>query len=155
MTGSAVGIAAFQAFQQNRQPGDRRRNTVILAEAGLLQFFLNGAVKNWAHRTRPFVFNPNVPLAEKLKLDARRSFYSGHTGMTATMTFYSAKIWTDFHPDSPRKPLVWATAVAWPMAVGYLRMRAGRHYFSDVATGFLIGAVVGWGVPALHKRLRF
>ena len=125
---------------------------VITGEVLLLNTALTLLTKELAHRPRPFLYNPAVPLSDKLDRDARRSFFSGHTSTVAAMTFSTAKIWTDYHPDSQWRPAVWAVAVAIPATVGYLRMRGGKHFLSDVCVGFVVGAATGWVVPHLHRR---
>lgn len=122
----------------------------VVAEVFVVNLALTSLIKELAHRTRPFAYNPEAPLAAKVQADARRSFFSGHTSTTAAMTFATAKVWTDYHPDSGWKPVVWITAAAIPATVGYLRMRGGKHYLSDVVVGMVVGAAVGILVPEWH-----
>jgi len=133
-----------------------RRNApttiVLAAETIVLNFALTNLAKEIIRRPRPYAYNPDVPMSEKLKRDARQSFFSGHTSFTAAGTFSTAKIWSDYNPDSRWKPVVWATAVAIPATVGYLRIKSGKHYLTDVVTGFIIGGACGILVPHFHKR---
>ena len=49
----------------------------------------------------------------------------------------------------------WLTlAVGLPFAVttAVLRMAADKHYLTDVLTGAAVGALLGWGIPALFHR---
>lgn len=116
--------------------------------------------KSLALRNRPFNYYyantyPNHPPdleAAVLESDARFSFFSGHTSFTAASSFFFAKTFHDYYPNSPARPWVWAGAALLPALVGYLRVRAGKHYPTDVMAGYLIGAAVGFGVPALHRR---
>lgn len=124
---------------------------VIVGEVMLLNTALTQLTKELTHRARPFNYNPDVPLDPKLERDARLSFFSGHTSTTAAMCFATAKIWTDYHPDSRWKPAVWISATAIPLAVGYLRMNGGKHFLSDVLVGFAVGSATGWLVPHLHR----
>ncbi len=39
-----------------------------------------------------------------------------------------------------------------PALTGYLRIRAGKHYPSDVLAGYALGALIGYAVPALHRK---
>lgn len=125
---------------------------VIVGEVFLLNTALTQLTKELSHRPRPFNYNPDVPLDPKLERDARLSFFSGHTSTTAAMCFATAKIWTDYHPDSGWKPVVWISATAIPLTVGYLRMKGGKHFLSDVLTGFIVGSATGWLVPQLHRQ---
>jgi membrane-associated phospholipid phosphatase len=142
MFGSAVLPLAMFADKGIRS--EARTVFVMGAQAGLIAHGLTLGTKRLALRNRPYVFNPDVPISEKLANESRFSFFSGHTSMTATITFFSAKVWSDFHPDSRWKPLVWSAAATLPALTGYLRHRAGRHYFTDVAAGYAVGH--WWGI---------
>lgn len=132
-----------------------RRNVPEVAVIGCEVLLLNTALtqltKELTHRPRPFNYNPDVPMSAKLKRDARLSFFSGHTSTAAAACFATAKIWADHHPSSDWKPVVWVTATAIPLTVGYLRIRAGKHYLSDVLTGFVIGSATGLLIPHWHR----
>ena len=103
-------------------------------------------------RSRPFVYGTAAPMDKRMDKDSQRSFYAGHTAATATATFFLAKVFQDFNPDSRAKPYVWAGAAIVPAAVGYLRLRAGQHFLSDNLLGYALGAGVGILVPQLHKK---
>ena len=105
-----------------------------------------------AKRARPFVYNPDAPLGEKQNKDARYSFFSGHTSGTACLSVVAAKIWSDYHPGSGWKPLVWSTALAWPAAVGILRVKAGKHFPTDVLVGYAVGFACGYFLPKIHFK---
>jgi membrane-associated phospholipid phosphatase len=119
-----------------------------------ITFGLTTLAKNVAKRPRPFTYNPEVPLERKLELDARRSFFSGHTSHTAAFTFFMAKVVTDYHPNMKKgwKAVMWSGAVLIPATTAYLRVKAGRHFPTDVMAGFAAGALVGFLVPHLHKK---
>ncbi len=104
------------------------------------------------NRSRPYTYGNEAPMAEKIKNGAQRSFFAGHTAATASATFFAAKVFSDFNPDSKAKPYVWAAAAILPASVGYLRMRGGMHFLSDNIIGYTIGAGVGILVPHLHKK---
>lgn len=103
-------------------------------------------------RTRPLVYSPDVELGEKMRSNARNSFYAGHTTAAAAASFFFAKVYHDFNPDSPARPYVWLGAATVPAAVGYLRLRAGKHFLSDNLLGYAVGTAIGIVVPQLHKK---
>jgi membrane-associated phospholipid phosphatase len=103
-------------------------------------------------RSRPYVYNTTRPMSHRMDSDSQRSFFAGHTAATATASFFAAKVFSDFNPDSKARPYVWAAAAAVPAAVGYMRLRAGRHFLTDNLLGYGIGAGVGILVPQLHKK---
>lgn len=121
--------------------------TLLLASAGSM------LSKGIFQRTRPFVYNPDVPMDLKAgKKEARRSFYSGHTTMAFASSFFLAKVYGDFYPDSDWKPVLWSGAIVISSAVGLLRMLAGKHFLTDVLAGAAFGGLIGYGVPEIHQK---
>lgn len=103
-------------------------------------------------RYRPLVYDENAPMNERTSASSTRSFFAGHTAATAAATFFTAKIFNDFHPDSWATPYVWAAAAAVPAYVGYLRHKAGKHFITDNILGYGVGALSGILIPELHKK---
>ncbi|AKQ47398.1 hypothetical protein TH63_00720 [Rufibacter radiotolerans] len=124
----------------------------LYAETVSLAGGLYALTAGLTNRKRPNVYATQAPLEERLHKYATNSFYAGHTSATASATFFAAKVFHDLHPDSPWKPVVWGAAAAVPATVGYLRLKAGKHFLSDNLLGFTIGAGIGILVPELHKR---
>jgi hypothetical protein len=105
------------------------------------------------YRVRPLVYGGDeVPSRQKTTKNAQNSFFAGHTAATASATFFVAKVFHDFNPDSPARPYVWAAAAAIPATVGYFRLKAGKHFLSDNLLGYAVGAGAGILVPQLHKK---
>jgi len=124
---------------------------LLLAESIAVTNGITGMTKRLVKRNRPYMYNPDVPLSEKQTVNGRFSFFSGHASFSATVSFFTARVYCDYHPDSRYKPLVWGLAATLPAATSYLRYKAGKHFISDVATGYAVGALVGYFVPTLHK----
>ena len=108
--------------------------------------------KYTVRRIRPFNYDPETSVEKKMSTNAQASFFSGHTSMTATNSFFAAKVFSDYYPDSQCKSLVWAIAATLPAITGYLRVRGGRHYPTDVITGYAVGAAVGYLIPHWHRN---
>lgn len=76
--------------------------------------------------------------------DQNLSFYSGHTATAAT-------VMVDMSNFS-YTPLIAAANFLLASLVGYLRIAANKHYFTDVMTGALAGMAIGYIVPKyLHQ----
>lgn len=103
-------------------------------------------------RSRPLVYSAIAPAEKRKDSDSQRAFFAGHTAATATATFFLAKVFQDFNPDSKAKPYIWAAAALVPASVAYMRLKAGQHFLSDNLVGYAIGAGVGILVPQLHKK---
>ena len=124
-------------------------------EATALNLGLTNLTKNIVLRPRPFTYNhEGVPwdIVKKQDLkDARRSFFSGHTSTTASMYFMTAQMYSDFHPNSKFKSVAWIGAATIPAFTGLMRVKAGKHYYTDIITGYVVGAVIGILIPKLHQ----
>jgi len=111
-------------------------------------------VKNLTDRPRPFVYNPGAPMEVRTGKDSRESFYSGHVSTAAAMSFFIATVLNDYHPGMKTgiKISMWTIAAAYPAITGYFRVKAGKHYPTDVMAAYVVGAFTGWLVPFLHKK---
>ncbi|UOQ50895.1 phosphatase PAP2 family protein [Hymenobacter cellulosivorans] len=103
------------------------------------------------YRYRPFLYGSEGTDRERSSKISTNSFFAGHTAHTATATFFAAKVFHDFNPNSPAQPYVWGAAAVVPAVVAYYRMEAGKHFLSDNLVGYAVGATVGVLVPQLHK----
>jgi hypothetical protein len=103
------------------------------------------------NRVRPYVYNPKVPIQEKLNNKTKDSFFAGHPFATAAATFFVAKVFHDYHPDSKLRKFIWAGALILPGTVAYFRYKNGEHFPTDILVGIPLGAIVGIIVPQLHK----
>jgi membrane-associated phospholipid phosphatase len=125
---------------------------VLWTETMFITSGLTLMTKYAVRRTRPFVYNPSVEIGKKRNANARGSFFSGHTSMSAASCFFAAQVFSDYYPESKWKPAVWGLAATIPAVTGYLRVQGGRHFPTDVIAGYAVGALVGIAVPRLHKR---
>lgn len=103
-------------------------------------------------RIRPFAYNPDVSLNDKMSSGTKVSFFSGHTSTTAVSTFFMAKVFSDYHRELGNKKFwLFGAALIPPAIVGLYRIKAMRHFPTDVMMGLAMGATVGILVPHLHK----
>ena len=147
-----AGASGWLALGKKPVPGEGTVLGLIWMETNLLATGGTLAIKDAIRRVRPFVHNPEAPFHLKLEKDARRSFFSGHTSLVAANSFFAAKVFSDYFPESRWKPFVWGLAAALPAWTGVERVLAGKHFPSDVLAGYGFGALCGWLVPHLHKK---
>jgi membrane-associated phospholipid phosphatase len=120
--------------------------------------FITGSLWSWGaaihiDRIRPLVYNPDVEYGEKTFIRNKNSFFSGHTSTSATASFYTAKVYCDYHPELGSKKLIfYGLALIPPAFTGYYRYKGMKHFPTDVLTGMAVGAAVGILVPHLHKK---
>lgn len=84
------------------------------------------------HRERP-----RVPRLDHLPVNA--SYYSGHTAAAVAVYCGVALLITAWVRGTGRRLLIWAVAIAIPLAVAFSRMYRGMHHPTDVAAGALVG----------------
>jgi len=125
---------------------------LMYVEAFLLNEGITNITKSLVKRKRPFVYNPEVSLDRKMGTSAQKSYFSGHTSTAAVSSFFFAKVFADLYPNSPHKRWIWVASAGLPAVVGFLRVRSGRHYLSDVISGYTVGALTGVLIPHLHKK---
>jgi len=128
----------------------------VIGGMALEAFFITDGITNitkaLTKRFRPFTYNPEVPIEDKLVSGARLSFMSGHASNTAALGWFTAKVYSDLYPDSKWKPVIWTLGITLPAATSYLRHKAGKHFPTDVIAGYIVGASVGYLVPHFHKN---
>ena len=124
---------------------------IMVFEAYTINGGITSTMKALFKRYRPYTYNSNLTVQQRVTRSARESFPSGHVSNTAVASFLTARIFTDLYPDTKLKPLIWGTAAAIPAVTGYLRYKAGRHFPTDIIAGYAIGATIGYLVPGFHK----
>jgi len=101
---------------------------------------------------RPYAYNPEVSMDVRKRGGAKNSFYAGHVALVGTSTFFIASVFSDYHPDSKIKWLLYTMAAAATAATGYLRYQAGQHFPTDIFLGVGLGTLSGILVPHFHKN---
>lgn len=145
---TAVSLAAAIANQHGVRP---LLPVAIIAESGFFAAGLTNTVKELARRPRPYLYNSAVPASAHHPGEDAVSFWSGHTANMAAITFSTANLVNQSNASPGFKTATWIGAALAPVAMGYLRVRAGRHFPTDVLTGYLVGAAVGFAVPYFHR----
>lgn len=107
----------------------------------------------------PHCTNPN----EAMVLDARKSFPSGHSSMSAAglgfLTMYAFGKLGSFHAFAPVEDRYarWMVALSpsfVAIIVGATRVMDNKHHWQDVVTGLLLGFVLAWAAYRLHYGTR-
>ncbi len=154
-----IGISLLPAMflSEHNTRKDMKSLLIMTAEAFALNYGTTYIVKSTVNRARPYTYCTDLPIEIRTDKESRQSFYSGHTSQTAAATFLFAKVISDYHPDLQKgiKTGIWAFAIAVPSVEAYLRVKGGKHYPTDVITGYALGAVSGWLVPQLHRNFNY
>lgn len=135
----------------------RGTNAVMLIQIVALNQAATDLFKNYFHHARPYCYyRSQYPTYNHLRTqkgfgDVNRSFFSGHTSTTAAFSFLTADIMASQADRQFDKVLIWSTGALMPAVVGYLRVKAKKHFLIDVVVGYVTGAVIGFGIAELHK----
>lgn len=147
---TAASLATVLINQHGQRPLEP---VAIVAESVLLTSGLTNTVKEIARRPRPYLYDPGGPRTVDASGGDLLSFWSGHTANMASITFSTAYIVQRSDASPALKTTTWIAAALAPAAMGYLRVRAARHFPTDVLAGYAVGAAVGILVPYLHRPL--
>jgi hypothetical protein len=135
----------------NRMRHDFFRISYLYLEALSATGLLYSSAVNSSNRYRPFTYEKGSPMELAVQSNAKKSFFAGHVALVATSTFFMAKVYADYHPESKLKWVFYGGAGVLTAATGYMRNYAGMHFLSDVLFGAAAGTLSGLLVPALHK----
>jgi membrane-associated phospholipid phosphatase len=143
---TSLGLLALDAQREGRL-GELPGDGLVIAEAVALNGALTQIVKFATGRERPFVHA--LPDAQKPltahPADNNVSFYSSHTSFAFSLAVSTASVASMRH--CRWAPLIWAVGLAGAATVGYLRIAADQHYFTDVLAGAAAGSAIGFAVP--------
>jgi membrane-associated phospholipid phosphatase len=155
MLAPAVG-GLIDALRHRGEGGWGRygEDMLIVGETLAVNYLLNNIVKYGVRRARPLIYNPNYSAPDAYDdPDAALSFYSLHSSFAfAAATSYSY-LFTQRHPgDYAQVVPVWLLTHGLAATTAALRVEAGKHFWTDVVVGAVVGASLGVLVPYLHKR---
>jgi membrane-associated phospholipid phosphatase len=126
---------------------------LVYGEALLANTAVNAVVKALVGRPRPYAYSDDPRARAEVDRDprdARLAFYSGHAATTFAAAVAGAYLYSQSRDAIPARTAVWGGTLFLAGATANLRVRAGRHFYSDVLAGALVGSGVGLLVPALH-----
>jgi len=145
---TAASLATAVVNQHGEQP---LLPVVIIMQSGSFSAGLTNTVKELVRRPRPYLYNTTVPSSLHHPGEDAVGFWSGHTANMAAISFSCAHLVQRSNASPTLKTVTWIGAALAPAAMAHLRVRAGRHFPTDVLTGYVVGAAVGFAVPYFHR----
>lgn len=124
---------------------------LYLEAMSITGFFYTGSVY-FFDRYRPYAYSDESTMDQRTRGGAKNSFYAGHVALVATSTFFMAKVYADYHPESKAKWVFYTLAGSTTALTTYLRYRAGQHFPTDLLLGMVQGTLTGLLVPHFHKN---
>lgn len=146
------GVAPFSVLASRTIRPEATAIAVMYFEtASLTGGFINLS-KGLFKRKRPYVYNPNADLSDRTKVSARHSFFSGHVATSASFMYLTAYMVNRYADRPVWKWVAWSGAAIVPGTIAYWRYTSGKHFPTDVITGYIVGAGTGLLIPWLHRR---
>jgi membrane-associated phospholipid phosphatase len=128
---------------------DLASDALVVCEATAVTLVLTQTLKVAVRRPRPTHYTPGAPV---FGFDQQLSFPSGHTSVVAAVSVAYATTFGLRHPDSPWRFAVYGGALGLTVVTGLARVFGGRHFYTDVLAGAVIGAASGFLIPYWHMR---
>ena len=126
------------------------KDTLVITEAAVLTTMLTSLFKYAVRRPRPTQYSAITQ--DKFGLpDHQLSFPSGHTSVTAAATTAYAMTFGYKYPDSQWRWVVYSGAALITGLTGYARTAGGKHFYSDIIAGAVLGVTMGVLVPYFHR----
>ena len=125
---------------------------VVIGEALLANTAMNQIVKYSVQRPRPLLYGLPSTDSRIGKPDNHLSFYSQHTSAVFATGMSYARTFALRHPQSRYRWAVYSAVGATGATVGWMRVRARKHFPTDVVTGAVAGGAIGLAVPWLHPK---
>jgi undecaprenyl-diphosphatase len=160
---SNLGLGAAAAFalvdpilsgarEQSVQSG--LVDAIMYSETAALTLALTNVVKMAVRRPRPQAYidaEAHGPTWSNSSTDSALSFFSGHASMVGALGSTATYLAFARSKSKVRPWLTLALASSLTAFVSVERVRAGKHFPTDVIAGAFAGAGIGVVVPHLHR----
>ncbi len=156
-------IGGVRGAEDGRALGQAGTWFVLGTQAVSINASLTHVVKHAVRRPRPYTYDDGWRAELQAELDAgayveadhQLSFYSGHSSAAGAWSFalaHAVAVTSEGSTAARALPYLLATGVT--ATTGALRVRAHKHFPSDVLVGGLAGAAVGILVVEAHRGER-
>jgi membrane-associated phospholipid phosphatase len=128
-------------------------DAIMYSETVALTLALTNIVKIAVRRPRPlaYVAADRDPNYSNSSTDSSLSFFSGHASMTGAIGATATYLAFARSPGTWRPWITLTLATTVSTLVSVYRVRAGKHFPTDVLAGTFAGAGIGIIVPHLHR----
>jgi len=158
-----LGMAGLYAVLDPVLSGMRERSVqtgmvdaIMYSETVALTLALTNIVKMAVRRPRPLAYvaaeeHKGDPNYSNASTDSSLSFFSGHASMTGAIGATATYLAFARSPGTWRPWVTLTLATTVSTLVSVYRVRAGKHFPTDVLAGTFAGAGIGIVVPHLHR----
>ncbi len=145
----AVTIATPIAAALGKGASPRLLNFgVVYGETLGANLLLNTLSKAIFGRPRPYTYR--YLSREHADSDWFVSFYSGHSSTSFAAAVSGSYLFAESAPDRLSSVLLTGAELTLASTTAVLRTRAGKHYYSDIIVGAVVGTGLGIGVPVAN-----
>jgi len=127
-------------------PDNLKSGIFSMAESGIYAELVTRVIKMSTARQRPYSY---FQTSNSTSTETYSSFISGHTSFSFAIATTSILMLSEKFPMY--KYLISITGLALASSVGYFRIAADRHYFTDVIGGAFVGSICGYAVYSYRK----
>jgi membrane-associated phospholipid phosphatase len=152
MLGVAVAAPALYLMGTSIDDADGDK-WIIYGQTIAVNALIAGVTKRLVQRPRPYMYSRDPAVQRFAKQqgdDGFLSFYSGHSALSFGAAVTGAYLLGASGANKTARAFAWSGGLMLASATANLRVRSGKHFYSDVILGSLIGITVGYLVPALH-----
>ena len=116
---AAVPYPPVFMFLDKKMRKDYVELLFLYTQAMAITGALYGSGAHYFPRLRPLVYDAGSPTDVRMASNSRNSFFAGHVALVATSTFFMARVFADYHPESRLKWVLYGAAgVATAATVG-------------------------------------
>ena len=124
---------------------------VVYLEALSWAFAAKNLLKFLVPRYRPYLYSPLPAGSGPAASEYADSFPSGHATIAFTAAAFSLYTFQTYFPSSPYLLPVALAGYGLATLTATFRVVSGMHFLTDVLAGALLGTIMGYGIPLLHR----
>ncbi|MBN2695532.1 phosphatase PAP2 family protein [bacterium] len=125
--------------------------STIMLETFLINNFITTIAKYSVRRPRPYLYRDGATEKELTSMKGNVSFFSGHSSNSFAMATAFATIFSKKFDKTWQKSIIWSVPMLIATTIALMRVEAGKHFYTDIFAGMLVGVSVGYLVPYLHE----
>jgi membrane-associated phospholipid phosphatase len=143
-TGLLAGLAIM-----NKDKNQYFKNVTVMAQSAWITANLAHSAKMIFKRNRPYTEAPGFQFSKR---DDVYSFFSGHSALVASLVTSAILMGPGENASFKGQKIVLGAAGLTAATTVFLRIKAGKHYPSDVLTGVLVGMGIAWINYRIHEK---
>jgi len=146
----ALTTPLWELTAENTDSRGAATDFVVALEAIGLTFAITQLLKLTVRRARPYSYDTSLPLSQRSARPASLSFFSGHASLAFSAAVAQSYTFWRRHPGGAGGYVVLSATLAAATTTAMMRVLAGKHYWTDVIVGAMVGGLIGLLLPVLR-----